>query len=128
MELELPVYTRSKCHSEEDISDEIDKLNDLKFAYADNSFMDEYLSIIIEKYMASEIFDEADDEDDIRLISPKDFINEKSFPNGELLENLFNEYSNINKAYDGNKVKFAKDIKDLIIVKFVGKVRHYFKK
>jgi hypothetical protein len=125
LNLELPVYRKEYCVSEESICNQIE-INDNFAKQYPNAFIIEYIEGINDIYLNSSIYEELENTEN-HIPTPIEFINTKKFnTDGELLQDLFDEYYKLDPT--SNKNKFAKDITSAIVIRRVGNNRKYHKK
>jgi hypothetical protein len=127
LNLELPVYHKEHCTSEESICNQID-INDNFAKQYPNAFVIEYIEGINDIYLNSPIYEQDQlDNTENRIPTPLEFINTTEFnTDGELLQDLFDEYNKLDPT--ANKNKFAKDITSAIVIRRIGNNRKYYKK
>jgi hypothetical protein len=127
LNLELPVYRKEYCISEESICNQIES-NDNFAKTHPNAFIIEYIEGINDIYLNSPIYEQEELKDTENYIpTPLEFINLKEFnTDGELLQDRFDEYIKLNPTI--NKDKFSKNIKMAIVIRKNDNTRKYHKK
>jgi hypothetical protein len=128
--LELPVFHKELCTSEESICDQITR-NDNFAATHTNAFIIKYIEGINDIYLNSLIY-EQEELEEIRILTPLEFINMKEFnTEGELLQDFFEEHDKLDPTAD--KIKFSKDIasavlfvKVVVLENIIKNKRYYF--
>jgi hypothetical protein len=127
LNLELPVYRKEHCPSEESICNQIE-INDNFAKQYPNAFVIEYIEDINDIYLNSPIYEQEELENmENHIPTPLEFINTKELnTDGELLQDLFDEYNKLDPI--ANKNKFTKDITSAIVIRRISNNRKYYKK